>query len=1084
MPENTDLIGKGLVVLPKANQTRPTLRLPFHLQKGTIWCFPPGDKLEGRPLAEWLGENYGADASVEGNGHALLTALPQSHQDGAFDAALEFKNGAVSIRITHADAFSLSRNAHFQGLDIRFWEDKAENSLSVSGGVKMVLFETVLSLSAKLEEARGLVLTDPENSSGEQEVAVSSIGTVNLTRLEISAEFDRWRDLKSLYSFNEGNGESIGDKSTMEAPLDLKVKKGANAVKWLENGLSIEGNALIQSETANRLMEAIWSTNELTVEAWIKPSAALPDQPSTFFSLSTSKGGNFLSLGHHPQHKGIVVTGLFFAEARKIKLAERLHLVFTRNGEGLERLFINGRELNNRTRPGSLRDESNWEDPNYLLTLGNSFDGTNPWQGEFYELAFYDRAVPEEEVLHHYFQSILLEGLFRIANAPAPLDREFSALLSFFSEPASISVQFEEEALELRPELQLKQLALKWTQQEGDDWTLNGTAMVLQWQNEVLTKASLSGRKNNPFVTFVNAEKPVELSLDGWGDLSFSSLQLKARKSGNKLSWALSTQTDANFFLLPAAAHRSVDSLVDMMLYSPQLAFTDDHLVLQGTWIGERLSLHGIRREEQLFLLSETDFVLPFSLNLPPIHDPRTGARLTEIIRLDRRDMEIQLSLEIGEPGFLTEVSSGFEWVDESETLQRLIIPAFSLYTSPPTKNALLGHVIRELRAQANQLFADQGRHKRDYFLSTGTEGPLIHLSASGNREETIRTTLPRIFQTSQTVEIGTGNPVFTIRQSGEGSELTLNLKDQSQDDLSSSYQNFWDEILNQQAFLPGGEAVLQRRIAERLPLSYRRLLKFYYGFHTENNYLDLHPGMRLRIDFQNYQFVQPSEQRARTGFAGSGSASLYVNSYTEPDGRQLIGFDAFSSILQLQTPAQSHEGGVDSGIGGLYELLSPARRKRHYRLFYPRSFSSGNGPARVPVLIGADSLTTLGEVTADWLDEDAFSAADDRTYFYFRDKATLVPEFQVFVHERPVYVAVGTTLRQLIERYQDIPPAGLPGQDLSPYLGAARPLRLIHEGKDSKPTYVFINLEHYPPASEGSDVLDLPLVKGDRFYF
>ena len=118
-----------------------------------------------------------------------------------------------------------------------------------------------------------------------------------------------------------------------------------------------------------------------------------------------------------------------------------------------------------------------------------------------------------------------------------------------------------------------------------------------------------------------------------------------------------------------------------------------------------------------------------------------------------------------------------------------------------------------------------------------------------------------------------------------------------------------------------------------------------------------------------------------------------------------------------------------------------------------------------------------------DTLNENGSIASTDAVSFFFRGKTSITPEIQVFVRDQPVYVPVGTTLRQLMQRSDDIPLAGRGGDDLSAWLEMGKPLRLIHDGLNSKPTYRFINLTDSAAINQ-MDVLDLPLIKGDRFYF
>ncbi|NEO48420.1 MAG: hypothetical protein F6K55_31640, partial [Moorea sp. SIO4A3] len=75
---------------------------------------------------------------------------------------------------------------------------------------------------------------------------------------------------------------------------------------------------------------------------------------------------------------------------------------------------------------------------------------------------------------------------------------------------------------------------------------------------------------------------------------------------------------------------------------------------------------------------------------------------------------------------------------------------------------------------------------------------------------------------------------------------------------------------------------------------------------------------------------------------------------------------------------------------------------------------------------------------------------------------------------EQPVFVPVGTTLRQLMEQRVSIPSVSL-GESLLHSTGKPRLSRLLHEGVSNEPSYRFIYLD------EDSPVLDLPLVKGDR---
>jgi hypothetical protein len=80
--------------------------------------------------------------------------------------------------------------------------------------------------------------------------------------------------------------------------------------------------------------------------------------------------------------------------------------------------------------------------------------------------------------------------------------------------------------------------------------------------------------------------------------------------------------------------------------------------------------------------------------------------------------------------------------------------------------------------------------------------------------------------------------------------------------------------------------------------------------------------------------------------------------------------------------------------------------------------------------------------------------------------------------------VSLGTTLRQVIERFRGIPVSAASNQSLRGFQGVLRSRRLIHTGVNSSPTYRFIDLDTDTQYPNGVDAYDLPVVQGDRFYF
>jgi hypothetical protein len=74
------------------------------------------------------------------------------------------------------------------------------------------------------------------------------------------------------------------------------------------------------------------------------------------------------------------------------------HVVYTRNRQGTEKLYVNGLKLSDGTREG---DFSSW-DTDYKLILGNEVSGDRCWNGIFYLVAVYDRALDYDEIADNY----------------------------------------------------------------------------------------------------------------------------------------------------------------------------------------------------------------------------------------------------------------------------------------------------------------------------------------------------------------------------------------------------------------------------------------------------------------------------------------------------------------------------------------------------------------------------------------------------------------------------------------------------------------------------------------------------------
>jgi len=214
--------------------------------------------------------------------------------------------------------------------------------------------------------------------------------------------------LQALYTFEEGQDKKmVQDVSGVEPLLNLRVKK-KSAVEWLRpSGLDIREETLVTSlEPATKLIEAAKASNEITIEAWVKPADADQGGPARIVTLSADPHERNFTLGQDGEGYQTRLrttqtndNGTDKAlEAGDVATDDLSHLVYVREASGEARFYLNGVQVGQRTVGG---DFSNWDD-GYRFGLGNEFTNDRPWLGELHLVAIYSRALGPAEVEQNY----------------------------------------------------------------------------------------------------------------------------------------------------------------------------------------------------------------------------------------------------------------------------------------------------------------------------------------------------------------------------------------------------------------------------------------------------------------------------------------------------------------------------------------------------------------------------------------------------------------------------------------------------------------------------------------------------------
>ncbi|MGH2944908.1 MAG: hypothetical protein ACRDPC_01320 [Solirubrobacteraceae bacterium] len=226
----------------------------------------------------------------------------------------------------------------------------------------------------------------------------------------------------------------------------------------------------------------------------------------------------------------------------------------------------------------------------------------------------------------------------------------------------------------------------------------------------------------------------------------------------------------------------------------------------------------------------------------------------------------------------------------------------------------------------------------------------------------------------------------------------------------------------------PGGAApalkagrrwLIRGYLAEGLPQTFPETLYYRYGLDADRRCVDVTPGMRLRVDYQQHQQVDP-EASDLNGFVGAGSTYIDVGVGAQSGNILPLAFDPFLGSLGGMTVSASTGGG-----GGSIDLQGAAWSMPYWRLIYPQTYpaAAGTGFATAqqnPALLGAPSQAGLEEATTNYLSGQPI--ADPAVAAFFRGRVAVVPEVPVFVQGQLEHVALGTTFRALLAGLGPIP--------------------------------------------------------------
>ncbi len=227
----------------------------------------------------------------------------------------------------------------------------------------------------------------------------------------------------AYYNFEEGIGDTIRNEVTKYMDLNLIIDD-TSRVKWIPFGLQLKDTSQIHTaNSAKDIYMKVKNSNEITLDAWIKPDNNIQMGPARIITISQGASNRNITLGQdadkfelrlrttETSNNGIPS----YLTTDNTAKHELTHIVYTRNAEGKGYIYING-ETN--TEYFLNGDFSNW-DSTYVLGIGNEFSAERHWLGEFYSLSIYDRALDSIEVYQNF--KMKFNGYYNLLEKPSNL---------------------------------------------------------------------------------------------------------------------------------------------------------------------------------------------------------------------------------------------------------------------------------------------------------------------------------------------------------------------------------------------------------------------------------------------------------------------------------------------------------------------------------------------------------------------------------------------------------------------------------------------------------------------------------------
>jgi len=213
--------------------------------------------------------------------------------------------------------------------------------------------------------------------------------------------------LVAYYNFEEGEGDTLKNKAvgpygdTRYAPEKLGgTLSGSPPPTWVVDGGRWPGKGALEFNGSTGFVDcgndaSLNITDEITIEAWVKPNTADTYGYIVAKTTVTTLGYGFLFEGHTDEINLVYSKGNHRSDAVFTEYNQWIHVVVTNDPSGNLKFYKNGEDA------GTLAGAS-WSPSGLPLFIGVRDGPTLFFNGTIDEVAIYNRALTADEIEQHY----------------------------------------------------------------------------------------------------------------------------------------------------------------------------------------------------------------------------------------------------------------------------------------------------------------------------------------------------------------------------------------------------------------------------------------------------------------------------------------------------------------------------------------------------------------------------------------------------------------------------------------------------------------------------------------------------------